>query len=87
MSKVVLAATQMTCSWNIEQNITKAEKLIREGASRGAQIILIQELFETPYFPIDQDTRHLKLAKPAQNHPTISRMARLACELRVDREE
>ena len=83
MSEVVLAATQMTCSWNIEDNVSKAERLIREAAGQGAQIILIQELFETPYFPIDQDTRHLKLARPLENHPTITRMARLARELCV----
>lgn len=83
MGKVVLAATQMTCSWNIEDNVSKAEKLIREAAKQGAQIVLIQELFETPYFPIDQDTRHLKLARPFENHPTITRMTRLARELGV----
>lgn len=83
MSEVVLAATQMTCSWNIEENVSKAEKLIREAAKQGAQIVLIQELFETPYFPIDQDTRHLKLARPFEGHPTINRMAKLARELSV----
>ena len=49
MSKIVLAATQMTCSWNIEDNLSKAERLIREAAAQGAQIVLIQELFEAPY--------------------------------------
>lgn len=83
MSKVVLAATQMACSWNIEENVSTAEKLIRGAAEQGAQIILIQELFETPYFPIDQDARHLKLARPVANHPTVTRMAQLARELRV----
>jgi len=73
----------MTCSWNIEENVSKAEQLIREAAEQGAQIVLIQELFETPYFPIDQDTRHLKLARPLEDHPTISRMAQLARELAV----
>ena len=83
MSEVLLAALQMACSWDIEDNVSRAEKLIREAAGQGAQIILIQELFETPYFPIDQDTRHLKLAKPAEGHPTVARMARLAAELGV----
>ena len=50
MRKVKVAATQMSCSGNIDENISKAEKLVREAAAQGAQIILLQELFETPYF-------------------------------------
>lgn len=83
MRHVVLAASQMACSWDIENNLDKAEKLIRLAAEKGANIVLIQELFETPYFPIDQNTVHLELAKPADNHPTLSRFARLARELGV----
>ena len=83
MLKVVLSATQMACNWDVAENVNKAEKLIREAAKQGAHIVLIQELFETPYFPIDQDTRHLELARPFDNHPTITRMARLARELGV----
>ena len=47
---VTVAATQMACSWDREANIANAEKLVREAAGKGAQVILIQELFETPYF-------------------------------------
>jgi N-carbamoylputrescine amidase len=83
MRKIVLSATQMSCSWNFDKNVSTAEKLIREAAKQGANIVLIQELFETPYFPIDQDTRHLGLARPVDNHPTITRMAQLARELSV----
>lgn len=83
MRKVILSATQMACDWNVEENVNKAEKLIREAAKQGANIVLIQELFETPYFPIDQDTRHLGLARPLDNHPTLTRMAQLARELSV----
>ena len=51
MSRIVtVAATQMACSWDTAANIAKAERLVRQAAAQGAQIILIQELFETPYF-------------------------------------
>jgi len=83
MRNVVLAASQMACSWNIEDNLNKAEKLIRLAAQKGANMVLIQELFETPYFPIDQNHTHLNLAKPVDNHPTLSRFCRLARELGV----
>ncbi len=47
--KVTVAATQITCSWEIEENITKAKKIINDAANKGANIILLQELFQTPY--------------------------------------
>lgn len=51
MKKVKVAATQMkSCGFNRVDNIEKAEKLVREAAAKGAQIILIQELFQTDYF-------------------------------------
>ncbi|SVE52832.1 uncharacterized protein METZ01_LOCUS505686 [marine metagenome] len=43
--KIKVAATQMTCTWETEENITKATKLIKQAADEGANIILLQELF------------------------------------------
>ncbi|MBT3751453.1 MAG: N-carbamoylputrescine amidase [Bacteroidetes bacterium] len=83
MRQVTLAATQMSCSWDLENNILKAEAMIRIAASDGANVVLIQELFETPYFCIEQKQKHFELAKPFQDHPTINRMAKLAKELSV----
>jgi N-carbamoylputrescine amidase len=80
---VTLAATQMACSWDIEANVDKAEELVRLSARRGAHVVLLQELFQTPYFCIDEDSRHLDLARPLDSHPTIARMQRLAAELEV----
>ena len=48
MAQVTVAATQMACSWDREANVRNAETLVREAAGRGAQIVLIQELFEPP---------------------------------------
>ncbi|MCP4188201.1 MAG: N-carbamoylputrescine amidase [Gammaproteobacteria bacterium] len=83
MTKLTVAATQMTCSWDIEANIDTAESLIREAASKNAQVILIQELFETPYFCIEQEFKHLDLATTVDESPIIKRMATLARELSV----
>ena len=83
MNKVTIAATQMACSWDIEENINKAESLVRSAAADGANIVLIQELFETPYFCIEIDQNHFDLAKPFKHHPTINRMSKLAKELNV----
>ncbi|RYH16241.1 hypothetical protein EON65_30405 [archaeon] len=47
---MTVAAVQMACSSSAENNADLAEKMVREAASRGGQIILLQELFETLYF-------------------------------------
>ena len=83
MREVTLAATQMTCSKNNTENIDKAESIIRKAAEMGAQIILIQELFESTYFCMDQKDELFQLSKPFENHPTIERLAKLASELIV----
>lgn len=41
MRKVTVAATQMACDWNVESNIARAENLVRNAVSQGAQIILL----------------------------------------------
>jgi len=78
--QVTVAATQMHCSWDIAGNVDRAESLIRRAADEGAQIILIQELFETPYFCIDSQDRHFDLAHPLAEQPTIKRFQTLARE-------
>ena len=53
--KIKVAATQMTCSWQLDENIEKAKKIVNLAANDGANIILLQELFQSPYFCIDYD--------------------------------
>ena len=83
MRNVTLAATQMACSWDIEGNLTRAETLVREAAGRGAHIVLIQELFATPYFCQDQSAEFFVHAHPFEGNPLIGRFAKLATELGV----
>ena len=83
MREVTVAATQMACSWDREGNLAGAEALIREAAGQGAQVVLIQELFETPYFCIDQKPEHFALAHAAGDSPLLARMSALAAELKV----
>ena len=83
MSKLCVAATQMTCSWDLPTNLERAEKLIREAAASGARVILIQELFETPYFCIEQDAKHFSLATAIDENQSLKRFQELAQELDV----
>jgi N-carbamoylputrescine amidase len=81
--EVTVAATQMACSNDTDKNVSNAEKLVRQAASKGAQIILIQELFESQYFCMDQKEELFELSKPFDNHPTIKKFSELAKELKV----
>jgi N-carbamoylputrescine amidase len=80
---VTVAATQFACDWNVDSNIAKAEKAVREAHARGAQIILLPELFETPYFCIEQDSRHLGLARTVEDSRAVRHFRALARELGV----
>lgn len=83
MRKVKVAATQMSCSWNREEVLDKAEKLVRKAAAEGANIILLQELFETPYFCQKQKFEYFDLAKPLSENAAVKRFTEVAKELRV----
>jgi N-carbamoylputrescine amidase len=80
---VKVAAVQMSCGWDAAANLAKAEQLAREAAAHGAQIILLPELFETPYFCIEQDARHLQLARAIDDNPAVRHFGAIARELGV----
>lgn len=83
MREVCVAATQMTISWDLPSNLDKAEALIRQAAAQGANIILIQELFEAPYFCIEQQAKHFDLATSLEENASLKRFQQLARELEV----
>ncbi|MGY4815109.1 N-carbamoylputrescine amidase [Pseudomonas chlororaphis subsp. piscium] len=83
MTLLTVATTQFACSWNLEDNLDQAEQLVREAAAKGAQLILLQELFATPYFCIEQDHKHLALAQEYGKSTVLKRFADLARELGV----
>lgn len=83
MRKVKVAATQMSCSGNIEENIAKADKLVREAAAQGAQIILLQELFETPYFCQKEKSDYYEYATELEQNKAVNHFKEVAKELKV----
>ncbi len=80
MSELVVAAVQIACSDDIEENLAKIETHVRTAARRGAKLVVLQELLEGRYFCKDIDAKHKLRAKPFANHPTIARLAALARE-------
>ena len=83
MSTVSLAAVQFSCSWDKADNIAMADRLVRAAAREGANVILISELFETPYFCSVERSEYFALAHPTAGHPTIEHFRALATELGV----
>ena len=83
MRKVKVAATQMSCIWNREEVLDKAEKLVRKAAAEAANIILLQELFETPYYCQKQKFEYFDLAKPLSENAAVKRFTEVAKELQV----
>jgi N-carbamoylputrescine amidase len=81
--KVTLAATQFRCVEDPAENLGRAESLVRDAARKGAQVILLQELFETPYFCKDHLASHFDLARPIEGSPVVQRFQALARELSV----
>ena len=83
MRTVSLAAIQFSCTWNRDENVATAERLVRKAAGEGANVVLIPELFETPYFCAVQNQDYFRLARPLADHPTIEHFRRVAAELGV----
>ncbi|GAB3485424.1 N-carbamoylputrescine amidase [Marinomonas epiphytica] len=73
----------MACTWDLEDNLQKAETLVRQAAEQGAQIILLQELFETPYFCIEISESFHSLATTLEENKAFLRIQALAKELQV----
>ncbi len=65
-----------------QANVARAERLIRQAAAQGAQIVCLKELFDAPYFCKAQHAERFDLAEPLPS-PTTERMQRLARELAV----
>lgn len=78
-----VAITQFGMSWNIEQNLAKAEQMVRKAAQKGANLILLPELFETPYFCQKEKYEYFELAEEAASSQVVARFQKLAKELYV----
>ncbi len=76
-----MAAVQMSCSREIQENIEKAERLVREAASRGAKIILLPELFERQYFCQERRYDYYSFAKPVEENQAVQCLTEVSKEL------
>ena len=83
MRKITIAAIQMQCSTSVEENINKADKMVRGAASKGANIILLPELFERQYFCQERRYEYYDFAKSVEENDAVNHFKKLAKELSV----
>jgi N-carbamoylputrescine amidase len=80
---LTVAVIQAAFGDDLPGNIARTERLIREAAALGAQVILPPELFQGPYFCVRQEERWFATAHPWREHPCVTALAPLAAELDV----
>jgi len=83
MRELTVAITQMSSANDWAKNCDKAETLARDAAKQGANLVLLQELFDGDYFCIEQHARFFANAHELDRHPTVARFTALAKELGV----
>ncbi len=83
MRNVTIGAVQMQMTASVEENIAKADKLVREAASKGANVILLPELFERPYFCQERRYEYYEYAKSVEENDAVIHFAKVAKELGV----
>ena len=83
MREVTVAAIQMKMVAEVSENIRKAEKLVREAAGQGAQVILLPELFERPYFCQQRQYEFYDYAMSLEDNPAVQHFQAIARELAV----
>ena len=83
MRNIKIAALQFSCCSQVQENIDKAETLVREAASNGANLILLPELFERPYFCQEKRYDYYDYALPLTENPAVRRFQAVAGELGV----
>lgn len=81
-STVTVGLIQLASEHNAEANLKKTIQKIKEAASRGAQIICLQELFLTDYFCETCDPKYFDYSEPIPG-PTTQVLAKVAKEKKV----
>lgn len=83
MRNVTIAAVQMQCSISVSENIEKADEMVRRAAQQGAQVILLPELFERPYFCQERRYEYYAFAKPVLENDAVRHFLSVAKELEI----
>ncbi len=83
MRKITVASIQMNCPGTVTENIAHAERLTREAAAKGANIVLLPELFERRYFCQERNYDYYEYAKSLADNDAVTRFKTVAGELGI----
>ena len=83
MPQTMVAAVQMSCTADPAENIAHAEELVRQVAAQGAQIVLLPDLFERPYFCQERRYEYYAYATPVNENPAVQRFREVCRELEI----
>ncbi len=83
MRNVTVAAIQIQCTRDVQENLDHAEKAVRNAAQCGANIVLLSELFERQYFCQERRYDYYQFAKPVRENDAVLRFTKIAAELGV----
>lgn len=83
MRKIIVAAVQFSVPQTREESIEKAESLASEAAAKGANVVLLPELFETKYFCQERRYEHYDLAMPTLENPAVKHFCEVSKELGI----
>ncbi|OQA26505.1 MAG: N-carbamoyl-D-amino acid hydrolase [Firmicutes bacterium ADurb.Bin354] len=83
MKKVTIGVCQMQMTKSVDENIQKADSLVREAADKGANVILLPELFERPYFCQERRYDYYDYALPVEENPAMQHFRKVAKEKHV----
>lgn len=84
MSRITgVAAIQMKCGRDVLENIKTADRLVREAVKKGADIILLPELFERQYFCQERRYEYYEYAKGVNEDDAVVHFTKVAKELSV----
>ena len=72
----------MSCGIDIQENIQKAAKLVNEAADNSANIVCLQELYTSQYFPQTVNVKHYNLACSLPNE-SIEVMQKIAADKKL----
>ena len=77
-SKFKVGLIQMSMSDNLDDNLKKALKMIKKAVKKGANIVCLPELFNAPYFPIEENAQAEKYAQsiPSATSEILSSVAK-----------
>ncbi|MBR1393889.1 MAG: N-carbamoylputrescine amidase [Ruminococcus sp.] len=81
--KITAAAIQMNMTREVSENIAHADRLVREAAGKGANVILLPELFERQYFCQERHYDYYAFAKPTEENDAVQQFKKVAAELNV----